>query len=362
MKKYILYILSAMLLLLSCERRELTYDYQPTVAIVVNTDWSDMSTTPSGMSVYCYPEDGSDPIVVITNNISYATVDLPMGVYKILVFNQIPSDFGTLSFDGLDSYETAAIYSVPSSSTSSISKTGAETVRDPEEVAAATYLDLEVTEDAINESIYARTLSTKAEDLIYKNIYVTPKVVIKTTRVKIRISGIYNFYSADAQLYGMATGYNFSQEKSHTDMVTHSLQSWTSTTYEEDYREGEISINFTCFGLPGQTASSVVADYADWEGVIDVDILLVDQSTIISESIPLNDKITATSTDDTKADVDTETTMDVSVDIDISTGYGLDDDDDAVELPDVEPVGGSSSGFDATVDDWGTSEDFDVPV
>ncbi|MFI3278425.1 MAG: DUF5119 domain-containing protein [Rikenellaceae bacterium] len=354
----------------SCHRRPLTYAYSTTVEVVINADWSNLSETPTGMSVYCYPESGEAPTVTIANinsTESSISVNLSAGNYTVLVFNQIPSDFGTILFSGMDSYETAEINAVSTTSSWAESKESSSLIRDPEELAAATYLDLEVPEEVVNEFNQLRSSEEdlSPEALIYKTIDVTPKVVIKNTRVRVRITGIYNYRSARATLYGMASGYNFSEQASHSTMSTHVMESWSSTVYEEDYREGEIVTVFSCFGLPAQSTATRSTDYSNWPGQMDIDILLVDNSTIVSESVSLCDKITTSSDGDSKSeDSDVDVNLDVSVDINIDSGYGLDDDDDdtPIVLPDVLPEGGSTSGFDADVEDWGEEEGYDLQI
>ncbi|MFR9660926.1 MAG: DUF5119 domain-containing protein, partial [Rikenellaceae bacterium] len=105
----VLCALALALAMIACTRRELTYSYQPTVSVAITADWSDMSEAPTGMSIYCYPESGAAPTIVQTNNTAEATVSLAEGVYSILIFNQIPSDYGTVSFSGMDSFESASI-------------------------------------------------------------------------------------------------------------------------------------------------------------------------------------------------------------------------------------------------------------
>lgn len=355
-----------LIITLSCERRELTYNYDATAEVIISADWSKMSEKPTGMSVYCYPVSGDKPIVKQTNNINYASLNLPAGIYNILVFNQIPSDYGTINFSGLESFNTAEINSVATKSNWVKSVAEKNLIRDPEEVAAATYLELEVTEDAIRTNVELKSKGiTKSSELINYTVEVTPKVVIKTTRVKIRIDGVKNYRSARATLYGMASGYNFSKQESHTSESTHLMESWSKTIYPEGNDKGEITASFTCFGLPGQTTSTRAEDYSNWDGVIDVDILLVDNKTIISESIELYDKITTT-TQESKTDTDIDTNIDTNVDINITTGYNFDLDPDSEDkpilLPDVTPEGSTSSGFDATVDDWGDEVVHDIPI
>lgn len=355
--KRLLYILSLSLAVVSCQRRELTYLYDPTCEVVVDVDWSNMSTTPTGMSVYCYPEDGGDAVVAVSNDISSITVNLPQGSYNILVFNQIPTDYGTVSFSGMDSFETAEVSTVSSDSKWAESKSGVGLVRDPEEIAAATYVGFVVSsEDVATKVEYDSGVATKSGESVTKYISVTPKVIIKNIVVRVRVSGIYNHQSTRATLYGLAGGYNFSQQTSHTTQATHVLEDWTKTVYD-GYSEGELSITFTSFGLPAQ--STTTRSYEDWDGRLDIDILLVDNATITSETVYLNDKVTINSSDD-------DTKADISADINIDTGFTFDldstSDDKPIVLPDVEPVDGSSSGFSAEIDDWGDKVVIDVPI
>ncbi len=379
----LLYLLSIALVMLSCQRRELTYNYNPTCEVAFEVDWSNMNSAPTGMSIYCFPESGGSPTVVQTNNISSASANLAAGVYNILIFNQIPSEYGGVEFVGLESFETAEIKAVTTTSKWAVSKAEADLVSDPEDVAAATYLDFEVSAEDVRTTIELKS-KTKSDIPPLATLSFVPKVVTKTTRVRIRLSAIYNHLSTRATLYGMSTGYHFANQQSHTEEVTHVLESWDLDTY--DYNEGEIWTYFTCFGLPELTTttrSESAADYSrssdldawtrayeDWDGQLDIEILLVDNSTIVSETIMLADKIVTSSSSsvgtkddsDTDVDLDADLDMDINVDINIASGFGEDDDDDPIVLPDVEPVGGSSSGFDAYVDDWGNEEVHDVEI
>ncbi len=390
------YIIGICLVAIACQRRELTYNYSPSCEVVVETDWSNMDEEPSGMSIYCYPEDGSAAIIAQTNDITSGSVQLPAGTYNILVFNQIPSEYSYLTFEGLESFETAQIKSVLSSSKWSVSsKTDDDCVCDPEEVAAATYLDFVVSEEDVRTTVELKS-KTKSDIPPLATLSLTPRVVTKTTRVRIRLSAIYNHRSTYATLYGMSTGYHFYNQKSHVEEVTHSLESWTVETYEDDPTEGEIYISFNCFGLPELTTSTRSSDaatysradaaaedvestraYEDWDGRLDIEILLVDNATVISESIPLADKLVTTSSSttlndtdidtdidmDTDVDVDVDMDMDVDVNVDIDITWGFEEEETGspLVLPDVTPEG-SGGGFQASVDDWGNSEDVNIEI
>ncbi|MFR9592891.1 MAG: DUF5119 domain-containing protein, partial [Rikenellaceae bacterium] len=199
--KKLLYIIGICLVALSCERRELTYDYSPYCEVLVNVDWSNMSETPTGMTIRAYPQDGGEPTVLQSNTITSGTLKLPAGVYNILVFNQIPSDFGTVEFRGLDKWETAEVYAAEQTSTASWTASKSDdalVVREPEDVAVATYLDVEICEDCINKSTEQYKLT--GERIVIATLDLKPKVVVKRTLVRVKVDGISNLLSTRAVL------------------------------------------------------------------------------------------------------------------------------------------------------------------
>lgn len=59
------------------------------------------------MTVMVFPWSGGAPHTVLTNEITHADFSLEPGKYHVLVFNQSTTEFGTLDFLGMDSYEMA---------------------------------------------------------------------------------------------------------------------------------------------------------------------------------------------------------------------------------------------------------------
>ncbi len=363
----ILYTVCVCLIFLSCERRDLTYGYKPTVSVVVETDWSGMDVEPSGMSVYFYPESGGAPTVVQTNNIRMATAELVSGKYDILVFNQIPSDYGTIIFEGMDRYDTAQAEIVHTKSNWAMVRSSDDgaLAREPEDLAVSTYEGFEVTEDAIKEVADLRSKGyTKSGIAPYAKLEFSPRLVIKTTRVRIKVSGIDNHRSTRATLYGMASGYDFSSGKSLSDMTTHIMESWAVAKYNDGSNMGELISSFASFGLPEQiTTTRGEEQWADWAGRLDVDVLLVDNETIVSKSVPLNDKITLVEDEGNRADVSVDTNVDF--DLAIDWGYSGKEGDEPLVLPDVEDAndpGDGGGGFSATLDGWGEPENVDLAL
>lgn len=351
--------------LISCVRRELTYSYNPTVEVIVNIDWSDMSVAPTGLSIYCYPETGESPTIKIVNltteeqaaMASSTSINLGVGVYKILVFNQTPSEFSTIEFSGMSSYESAEVYAASTTSRWYVSRAEESLVVDPAELAAATYHSVEIPQEAVDEVLGLREKDEYVDIGSYTTIDLTAAVVIKTTRVTVKLNGINNLSSVRATLCGMATGYNFSEQKSHSDYATHLLESWSITKYAEDVTKGEIVAYFTCFGIPDSTTETRVLD-SSWGGTMHLEMLLVDLSTITETDYELYDKTTLMFEDviNKSAEGDSTTEYDDS-DVDISV-----DIDDDITLDDVEPQGGSSGGFDASVGNWESEQQVEIPA
>lgn len=74
----------------------------------INVDWHLFDKeVPTGMTVMVFPWSGGAPHTVLTNEITHADFSLEPGKYRVLVFNQSTTEFGTLDFLGMDSYETA---------------------------------------------------------------------------------------------------------------------------------------------------------------------------------------------------------------------------------------------------------------
>lgn len=368
--KRLMLIMALALLLASCVRRELTYSYNPTVEVVVRTDWSNMDEVPTGMTLYCYSEAGGSPSVVQTNNIDSVVLNLGVGSYRLLVFNQTPSDFSSVSFSGLDSYDTAEVYATTTKSNWYTSKSDESLVNNPTEIAASTFESIVIEQEVIDEVLGLREKYPDIDLDTYITINLKPKVVVKTTKVTVAVDGVHNLRSVRASLYGMATGYHFADQMSHSDRVTHLLESWSQRIYV-DPTQGEVIAYFTCFGIP-ETTTTTRANVEEWDGMIYLDALLVDDSTIVSFDFELAGRTTivddepsensssvssnaTAKADDDSADDDTDYS-DVDADIDIQLGFNLVDDDDPIVLPDVDPTDAGEGGFSAEVEDWGDEE------
>lgn len=273
----------------------------------VEVDWSGFDKEqPSGMTLMA-----SDGSTVSTHDLTLGEIAIPVGVWDVSVINQSPDEFGGLAFDGL----TVKAVTTPASSWTGLSTVAVE----PEWLAYGVAEDITV-ESGMLASWCKCTdcccVSTHTAQL-WTLATVSPKNVISTLNVTVKIGGIENLGSVRALSEGLANWLDLESGEcgGETAMV---LSSW-----DIDKAAGEIKEVTRCLGLGDQPLA------------ITVQFLLRDNKTII-----------------------TKTFNNVSV-----VTYGLDhyatlELDEP--LPFVEPSNGQGGGFNAEVDDWG--EDIEIPI
>lgn len=327
-------LLLSILLMVGCEFRPITFNYDSKCNVAFEVDWSEMSESPSGMTIMCYPTSGDNVVVLQTNSTSQTTVSLSQGEYNVVIFNRTIGEFSSLRFTGLDSFDTFELYTDITESKWAVSKGESELVSTPEEFAVATYLGLTITGDCIEKS--QENYASTGTRLTVDTITTRPQVVVKECKVNVKVEGYENLRSVRATLMGMAGGYRVSSQLSTSTQVTHLLETWSGNYIDSTNNIGEVSATLLCFGLPG-TETTTRAD-STWSGELDMQMLLVDNETIIYHTAPL---------DTTRLTSDSD-----SYDITISSGYSDDENDPTVELPYVEPEGSDDELFDTTIDGW----------
>lgn len=90
LRKAIAGCLAAMLLplLTACEHKDLCYDHPHSANVEVVFDWTEAPDAhPATMSLYLYPEDGSEPMRYEFTKREGGTIVVPEGVYDALCIN-----------------------------------------------------------------------------------------------------------------------------------------------------------------------------------------------------------------------------------------------------------------------------------
>lgn len=346
---YTLYIIVAILLFASCEHKDLCYKHPHTTKVRIDVDWSKFTKyeIPTGMTVMLYPKySGTAAISHLTNTTSHAIVNLPADRYHTLVFNQSTSEFGSISFRGLDKKETAEVVTNEHKSRwYSVRNDYEKVATDPEWVGVGNYSNVEVTQQMIDADV-AATMNgngvTRSGETVIATV--TPLNIVHTVNVKVHIKGILNLRSARGSLNGMSEGYRLTAMQPLSGKVTHLMEEWTMKRDATDPTMGVIEGSFTSFGLPSGHQSTAE------ENMLTLSMLLVDNKTVMEFTFNVGDKFTRRTTDEDlgqEAEVNLELYLELYPDI---------------TLPDVAPEGGSSGGFDAKVDDWGDEEEIEIGV
>ena len=332
-----------LLLMVSCQHKELCYHHAHTARVNMDVDWSLFNEeVPTGMSVYVYPTHDADPVEHLTNNISLASMDLKAAEYNALVFNQSTTEFGTLGFRGMESYQTAQVYTTATKSNWYETKAEEEKLAsEPEWIATATEESLLVTEEMVNQTAeYYKNGGRSRSVPEYHIASFQPRNIIYTINVRVNIDGVYNLRSARASLNGLAEGYVFSERRTNDTRVTQLIENWSMEIDKNDPTKGSIIAKITCFGLPHDHQARPE------ENELSLSLLLVDNQTILTFPFLVGDKFV-----DKSVESDVHLTLALDLEFDLGT-----------RLPDVLPEDGSEGGFKVDVDEWGDEKEIEIII
>ena len=288
----------------------------------INVDWHLFDKeVPTGMTVMVFPWSGGAPQTVLTNEITHADFSLEPGKYRILVFNQSTTEFGTLDFLGMDSYETARAV-VQHATSSWYSRGDNELIGvEPEWLASDKLDEFDVSDD-------------------FSEVTLTPKNVLSQIQVSVKVPGIKNLRYVRGSLTGISEGFLLGQGKPLLSKVTYLLESWTKSVDENEATLGTLKASVKCFGLP-ETVSPDAEN-----NQLSLSALLIDNKTQVDHQFAVGDKFK-------KDENSSELGYTVSLHVDVQMPQ---------PLPEVKPSEGSSSGFDVTIQDWDKPEDIDIEL
>jgi hypothetical protein len=114
----LLLLFTFVLLTTACEQRLLEDDYTDTALLPVCIDWTKSGIADGEIhraSIWLFPEQGGRPLEYrMEGNLGYREIQVPAGVYSVLVFNETTDkeDWNSITFTGADRYETFAVLGV----------------------------------------------------------------------------------------------------------------------------------------------------------------------------------------------------------------------------------------------------------
>lgn len=337
----------------SCNHDELCYHHPHDANVRIDVDWSKfVEEVPTGMSVMVYPqgEGAGKAITQQTNTTSHVIFSIPAGNYHSIVYNQSPSEYGSISFRGMDQFETAEVYANPTHSRwyESRGDEGGRVVTEPEWFATDQIQGMEVTPQMVEQTgqdnysqlvLASRGRGDLSDSFLIGEL--TPQNIIYTISIKVHIDGIYNLRSARASLTGLAEGYWLGKGRVTSSKVTQLLENWEMTINPHDPTKGTIVAKITCFGLPDGHQGTAE------ENELVLSLLLVDNKTKLDFPFYVGDKFEA----HVEENVQLQLRLGLSLELTIEQ-----------PLPDVKPENSNDGGFSAKVDDWGEEENVDVQM
>jgi len=294
-------VASAMMLLCllaSGCRKDLYYD-ETTKTVEINVTWSDSVTVPESVRAIFYPTDGSTPSVF---NISATggTVQVPMGEYTVLLFN---NDTEYIKLQNSESLSTIEAY------TSLLLKAG-DTKSFPEQ-------------NIVNmpDLFYASLLQSYklTADEASTVIEMTPQAKVSDFEVLIQVIGIENVSSATGYMSGVAGSY------------FPGLDSLPVTSSAIAFDFGQESTNY----ISATVRTFGMSRTEPQENIFRLYLTLINGETEYYDF-----------------DVTDQLKVDLSADVIVTIP-------DSIVVEDVSSSTGS--GFNATVDDW-TDTETDVPL
>jgi len=347
------------LVLAACNHDDLCYNHPHTARVRVDVDWHyfEKYETPTGMTVTLFPDNGAEPFKTITGTIDHAVMNLPVGTYHALVFNQSESEFGSFTFRDMNSAESAVV-AVERSTRWYTRAKGELVAAESEWLGVGNFSHAEVTQAMLDAQAKhnAADASRTGEPVIAE---VVPRNILQTVIVRVHMSGINNLRSARAALTGLSEGYMLTKGRKLDSKVTYLLESFSVVNDDNAYGSGYIEARISCFGLPGNHSARPE------DNDLDLELLLIDNQTVVTYDIPVGDRFVEVerkvyqpaATDGSGGESDYELCLDLLVEV-----Y-VDANGNPIVLPDVNPAeSGSPSGFDATVEDWVIADRQDISI
>ena len=321
----LLAILTVALSLTACEQKELCYTHPHHAQARIDVDWNKFTQeVPTGMTVMLYTPDGKAARTLLSNNISTVSVPLLPDCYHALAFNQSTMEFGTLTFAHMEQRDEAAVYANDMTSRWYVTRDGEERlVHNPEWIG-----------EASQDSVWVEPwMAQDGQEHLLATLQ--PRNIIYTIKVTVHLRNIYNLRAARASLDGMAHGYTFGTHSATSDVATQLLTEWTMERDKDNPANGIIVAEIHSFGLPAHHSAKPAAN------ILRLSLLLVDGQTQLDHTFLVGDRFT----------------HDSNSELSLSIEERVDD-----ALPDVKPEDGQAGGFDATVDDWGEEEHYDIDM
>ncbi len=338
MRKIAAYICT-ILMLAACLDKKITYTESPQAKIMLHPNWEcegGLHSKPSGMSVILYNKEAQPEFSDVDNNVDSILITSQQGTKHILLFNQSPSEFGSMHFNDMNCFDKACVVLQKLKlrrRANDLWEENTPLMNEPEPLAVSADT-ITITKDMVRESF--------VNNKTYK-VDVCPQLINYKFDIYVKIQGFENIRSVEGSISGLAEGcYLSSGEPLHTTISQYLKSNNLVRTRQGDNSEivnNYIHFNINCFGLPTQKIKK--ENRKEHDNILKLHFLLRDGKTVFDYS------------------------KDVTMLIEENTTnryLKLKIDKDIPNLPNVSPGGETESGFDAEVLNWEYGGEVEITV
>ena len=356
------------LLVSGCHKRPLWYPWELSARIRVDVDWSNCMEKPAGMTLLLYGDNGKT-YKTVTSEVDGVEVDVMAGHYTALVFCYSVEEWASLRVSGLDAFDEANASITLSRSSWRVSTTkdgldGVVTVH-PSVISAIGDADgFEVTDEMVDDwQIFIRRSGKQRWEKIDGGTTtvctLVPEDLVYGLELRVRFDEVQNLKSIRAAVDGMASEVMLADGKTTDETCTQVFDDvWSMKSDWNDATLATVTGRGRTLGLPNDETKTIPdALRAPRANMLDMHILLRDLVTVIDTTIAVGDRWVIEPTYNRPNEPKTRLTLVLEI------GLGKHgDDDNPIELPEVPPIEGGESGFDAVVGEWEDGGSVEVTI
>jgi hypothetical protein len=336
------------LVLTSCERRELWVYTDEFRQVELFTDWSQCDSRPDGMTAWFMSEslDGRNRRIT-TAEVEHTWLNLPRGRFTGVIFDWSPAEYANQEFSGMTRPDSALVRVRPASVQPEpdndlygslavpsdvhiplVDSTGMHLLCvTPDPMCADTLKHIEIITGVEGDLIPWDTREEYEASLVTQTFYCQPKPITWDLRILIHVKGVQFMHSIQGTVAGLAEGMWLGSLEHTTSTCLHPLDKW-----QVQFLTDSTSVLMTTihtFGLPNKIQTRAEDDFDLSSLRLNIRILLRDEETVLYYHFDVESKNVTIFEDQLVA----------RVEIPIE-----------VVLPYVDAKG--SAGFDATVTPW----------
>lgn len=245
-------IIMMTLIMTGCNYREIVDAESENAIVSVSVDWSDAmidASNTNAFSVWFFPKNGDKPIYTVSNNLKYAEIQVPVGLYSVLIFNETAneSDWLSLAFRGTDKYETFEAYARTNETTNKggYKALPNETVINQIEPLAVWHQDnFEVDQNMVVETKRAFSSKVRTRSILS----IKPQPVTYRLNVKANFTNLNNAYKISGALQGVSQSVFLATGKTGTQTLTQVFTLDNNVWNDKSQVNGESSSTLYSFG------------------------------------------------------------------------------------------------------------------